>query len=193
MKLYTRVTLRVSYLIPQIVCMKSYIKLGKIVAAHGLKGELALQHELGKKTDLKKLPALFIEIKKDSLVPYFIDKAKGTTEKESLLLLEEIDTREKAQGLVGKICWLPEEQFKQYAHRQAPASLLGYQITEEDKEPMGLVLEVIEQPQQLLCRLQIEGKEVLIPLNEDTLVAIDHATRTITVRLPEGLLAIYLS
>jgi 16S rRNA processing protein RimM len=88
---------------------------------------------------------------------------------------------------------LPEEQFKQYAHRQAPASLLGYQITEEDKEPMGLVLEVIEQPQQLLCRLQIEGKEVLIPLNEDTLVAIDHATRTITVRLPEGLLAIYLS
>lgn len=173
--------------------MKSYIKLGKIVAAHGLKGELVLQHELGKKTDLKKLPALFIEIKKDSLVPYFIGKAKGTTEKESLLLLEEIDTREKAQGLVGKICWLPEEQFKQYAHSQAPASLLGYQITEEDKEPMGLVLEVIEQPQQLLCRLQIEGKEVLIPLNEDTLVAIDHATRTITVRLPEGLLAIYLS
>jgi len=173
--------------------MKSYIKLGKIVAAHGLKGELVLQHELGKKTDLKKLPALFIEIKKDSFVPYFINKAKGTSEKESLLLLEEIDTREKAQQLVGKPCWLPEEQFKQYAHRQAPASLLGYQITEEDKEPMGLVLEVIEQPQQLLCRLQIEGKEVLIPLNEDTLVAIDHAARIITVRLPEGLLAIYLS
>jgi 16S rRNA processing protein RimM len=81
--------------------MKSYFKLGKIVAAHGLKGELVLQHELGKKTDLKKLPALFLELKKDSFVPYFIRKAKGTTEKESLLLLEEIDTREKAQQLVG--------------------------------------------------------------------------------------------
>lgn len=173
--------------------MKSYIKLGKLVAAHGLKGEIVLQHELGKKTDLKKLEALFVEIKKDSFVPYFINKAKGTSEKESLLLLEEIDTREKAQKLVGKTCWLPEEQFKQYADRQAPATLLGYQIAEENKEPLGLVLEVIEQPQQLLCRLQIQGKEVLIPLNEDTLVTIDHATRTITVRLPEGLLAIYLS
>ena len=171
--------------------MKSYFKLGKIVAAHGLKGELVLQHELGKKTDLKKLPALFLELKKDSFVPYFIRKAKGTTEKESLLLLEEIDTREKAQPLVGKICWLPEEQFKQYADQQAPAGLLGYQIIEAAK-PIGIIEEVIEQPQQLLCRLQIEKKEVLIPLNESTLLSIDHHAKTVTVQLPEGLLAIYL-
>jgi 16S rRNA processing protein RimM len=172
--------------------MKSYIKLGKLVAAHGLSGELLLQHELGKKTDLKKLPAVFIELKKDSFVPYFIQKAKGTTDKELLLLLEEIDTREKAQRLVGKNCWLPEEQFKQYAHREAPAGLLGYQLAEEGQSPLGTIEEIIEQPQQLLCRLHIEGKEVLIPLNEDTLVAIDHTAQTVTVRLPEGLLDIYL-
>ncbi|NDF98673.1 MAG: 16S rRNA processing protein RimM [Chitinophagia bacterium] len=174
--------------------MKSYFKLGKIVAAHGVKGELVLQHELGKKTDLKKLPALFIELKKDSFVPYFVRKAKGTTEKESLLLLEEIDTREKAQQLVGKLCWLPEEQFKQYADQHAPASLLGYQIIEEDENnPLGLIEEVIEQPQQLLCRIQLKGKEVLIPLNESTLIAIDHDAKTVSVQLPEGLLDIYLS
>ena len=148
------------------------------MAAHGLKGELVLQHELGKKTDLKKLPALFLELKKDSFVPYFIRKAKGTTEKESLLLLEEIDTREKAQQLVGKLCWLPEEQFKQYADKQAPASLLGYQIVEEEEEGskkiLGTIEEVIEQPQQLLCRILLKDKEVLIPLNESTLLAIDH-------------------
>lgn len=175
--------------------MKSYFKLGKIVAAHGLKGELVLQHELGKKTDLKKLPALFLELKKDSFVPYFIRKAKGTTEKESLLLLEEIDTREKAQQLVGKLCWLPEEQFKQYADKQAPASLLGYQIVEEEvgsKKILGTIEEVIEQPQQLLCRILLKGKEVLIPLNESTLLAIDHQAKTVSVKLPEGLLDIYL-
>ncbi|MBU6306956.1 MAG: 16S rRNA processing protein RimM [Bacteroidetes bacterium] len=174
--------------------MKSYFKLGKIVAAHGLKGELVLQHELGKKTDLKKLPALFLELKKDSFVPYFIRKAKGTTEKESLLLLEEIDTREKAQQLVGKLCWLPEEQFKQYADKQAPASLLGYQIVEEEGsiKILGTIEEVIEQPQQLLCRILLKGKEVLIPLNESTLLAIDHQAKTVSVQLPEGLIDIYL-
>ena len=172
--------------------MKSYFKLGKIVAAHGLKGELVLQHELGKKTDLKKLPALFLELKKDSFVPYFIRKAKGTTEKESLLLLEEIDTREKAQQLVGKLCWLPEEQFKQYADKQAPASLLGYQIVEEEEEgskkTLGTIEEVIEQPQQLLCRILLKGKEVLIPLNESTLLARDQQAKTVSVQLPEGVL-----
>lgn len=173
--------------------MKSYIKVGKVVAAHGLIGEVVLQHELGKKTDLKKLPALFIELKKDSFVPYFIQKAKGTTPKESLLLLEEIDTREKAQALVGKQCWLPEEEFKRYVNRQAPANLLGYEIVQEGQPPLGTIEEVIEQPQQLLCRLLIQGKEVLIPLHEDTLVAIDHKTKSVTVRLPEGLLDIYLS
>lgn len=172
--------------------MKSYIKLGKIVAAHGLQGEVVLQHELGKKTSLQKLSSLFIEIKKDSFVPYFIEKAKGTTEKELLLRLEEIDTREKAQTLIGKTCWLPEEQFKEYAHRQAPASLLGFLITEESQAPLGIIEEVIEQPQQLLCRIQIEKKEVLIPLNEATLIGIDHVAKTVTVKLPEGLLAIYL-
>lgn len=172
--------------------MKSYIKTGKIVAAHGLKGEVVLQHEFGKKTDLKKLPALFVEIKKDSFVPYFISKAKGTTEKESLLLLEEVDTREKAQLLVGKVCWLPEAEFKQYAHKQAPAGLLGYQVVEDGKDPLGVIEEVIEQPQQLLCRIQMAGKEVLIPLNEATLIEIDHTAKKVIVQLPEGLLDIYL-
>jgi len=171
--------------------MKSYIKVGKIVAAHGLKGDVILQHELGKKTELKKLPAISVELKKDSFVPFFLSKAKGTTEKESLLLFEEIDTREKALPLVGKLCWLPEEQFKKYADQQAPASLLGYQLIEATK-PLGIIEEVIEQPQQFLCRIQIEKKEVLIPLNESTLVSIDHQAKTVTVQLPDGLLSIYL-
>jgi 16S rRNA processing protein RimM len=55
------------------------------------------------------------------------------------------------------------------------------------------VIEVIEQPQQLVCKIIIQNKEVLIPLNEDTLIDIDNASQQVLVRLPEGLLAIYLS
>jgi len=36
------------------------------------------------------------------------------------------------------------------------------------KRTLGIILEVVEQPHQLLCRLEIKGKEVLIPLNEGT-------------------------
>jgi 16S rRNA processing protein RimM len=70
--------------------------------------------------------------------------------------------------------------------------LLGYHIQEEEKD-LGEILELIEQPHQLLCRLQIENKDVYIPLHEDSLDKIDHKKRIVHVTLPDGLLDIYLS
>jgi 16S rRNA processing protein RimM len=68
---------------------------------------------------------------------------------------------------------------------------LGYTIIQE-KKSLGDILEVIEQPHQMLCRIEINEKEVLIPLNEDTLKKIDHKKKQVIVQLPEGLLEIYL-
>ena len=48
--------------------------------------------------------------------------------------------------------------------------------------------------QYLLDRpLQINGKDVYIPLHEDSLQRIDHKKCIVQVELPEGLLDIYLS
>jgi 16S rRNA processing protein RimM len=69
---------------------------------------------------------------------------------------------------------------------------LGYTVVEAGKE-LGKILEIIEQPHQLLCRLEIEGKEVLIPLHEDTILKVDKKKQQVIVELPEGLLEIYLS
>jgi 16S rRNA processing protein RimM len=52
---------------------------------------------------------------------------------------------------------------------------------------------VIEQPVQILLRIEMEGKEVLVPLNESTLDKIDHKQEKIYVTLPDGLLDIYLN
>ncbi len=171
--------------------MPEYFKIGKLVAVHGLKGELLLKHELGKKTSLKGLQAVFIEDKKDSFLPWFIESAKIKSEEEIYLKLEGIDTREAANKLTQKQLWVPETDFKKFASKSAPASLLGYMIINENK-PLGKILELIEQPHQLLCRLEIEGKEVLIPLHEETLEKVNHTKKEVTVDLPEGLLDIYL-
>jgi 16S rRNA processing protein RimM len=76
--------------------------------------------------------------------------------------------------------------------KSAPISLLGYIIVDDNK-PLGPILELIEQPHQLLCRLELEGKEVLIPLHENSLEKIDHRKKEVRVILPEGLLDLYLS
>lgn len=172
--------------------MAEYFNIGKIVAVHGLKGELVLKHELGKKTSLKGLTAIFIEEKKGSFLPWFIENTKIKSQEEIYLQLEGINTREAAMKLTQKQVWLPETDFKKFAAKTAPASLLGYAII-NNNESLGEILELIEQPHQLLCRLEIKGKEVLIPLHEETLQKINHKKKEVFVELPEGLLEIYLT
>jgi len=79
-----------------------YFNIGKLVAQHGLKGELLLKHTLGKKKSLKNLPAIFIEEKKNSFLPWFIESSKIKTDDEVYLKLEGINTREAAMKLVKK-------------------------------------------------------------------------------------------
>lgn len=172
--------------------MAEYYKIGKLVAVHGLQGELVLKHELGKKTSLKGLQALFIEDKKNSFLPWFIASTKIKSEEEIYIKLEGADSREAAMKLTQKECWLPEPDFKKFAAKSAPVSLLGYTII-NDGESLGEILEVIEQPHQVLCRLEIQSKEVLIPIHEGSLEKIDHRKKQVLVQLPEGLLDVYLT
>ena len=172
--------------------MAAYLKLGKILSAHGLTGELLLEHTLGKASSLKKVEVLFIEDYKKALLPYFVTSSRKKTADAVFISLEGINTRERAQQLVSRAVWIPEELYHQLASKNAPANLLGYQIVENDKQ-IGLITEVIEQPQQLVCKVFIQEQEVLIPLHEDTLLSIDHAAKKVIVQLPDGLLDIYLS
>jgi 16S rRNA processing protein RimM len=172
--------------------MTEYFKIGKLVSAFGLKGELILKHNLGKKTGLKGLNAIFIEEKKQSFIPWFVKSAKIKSDDEIYLTLQDVDSREQAIKLTQKEVWLPETDFKNFSAKSSPINLLGYKIIEGEKE-LGTILEVIEQPHQLLCRIEIEGKEVLIPLHEDTIMKIDRKKSQVIVELPEGLLEIYLS
>jgi 16S rRNA processing protein RimM len=65
-------------------------------------------------------------------------------------------------------------------------------VVDQGKE-LATVLEVIEQPLQILLRLEMQGKEVLIPLHGSTLIEIDHKNKQVIVDLPEGLLNVYLT
>ncbi|HYH14403.1 MAG TPA: ribosome maturation factor RimM [Flavisolibacter sp.] len=171
--------------------MTEYFKIGKLVSVFGIKGELILKHNLGKKTSLKGLQAVFIEERKDSFIPYFIETARIKSEDELYIKLEGVNIREAAIKITQKEVWLPEAEFKKFSAKSSPINLLGFTIVENGEE-LGKILEVIEQPHQLLCRIEIKSKEVLIPLHEDTILKINKKTQQVIVELPEGLLEIYL-
>ncbi len=167
-----------------------YFITGKFVAVFGLQGELILKHNLGKKTLLKGVAAIFVEEKKESFIPWFVENTRAKTDEEIYVKLEGIATREQATKLVQKQAWLPEEEFKKFAAKSSPVGLLHFDVV-QDGEVVGKIVEVIEQPHQTLCRIDFQGKEAYIPLHEETLLKIDKKAGQVVVNLPDGLLDIY--
>jgi 16S rRNA processing protein RimM len=170
--------------------MNEYFKTGKLVATYGLKGELVYKHSLGKKTSLKGLQAIFVEEGKDIFLPHFIESTKIKSDDEIWLKLEGVDTKEAAHKLTPKEVWLEAADFKKFAAKSAPISLLGYNLISQEGD-LGEILEVIEQPHQVLCTISYKGKEALIPINEAFLEKIDSKNRKVYINLPDGLLDIY--
>ncbi|MBS1947769.1 MAG: 16S rRNA processing protein RimM [Bacteroidetes bacterium] len=171
--------------------MAEYRNIGKLVSTFGVKGEMILAHHLGKKSSLKNLEAVFIEIKKDEMLPYFIEQTKIKSDEEIFLKLEGVNSKEAAKKLLQKEIWLAEADFEKQAGKSAPISLVGFRLIDKQND-LGEIVEVIEQPHQVLCKILINSKEVLIPIHERTLQKIDKTKKQVHVNLPEGLLEVYL-
>jgi 16S rRNA processing protein RimM len=69
--------------------------------------------------------------------------------------------------------------------------LLGYELITDEDENLGPIVEVIEQPHQVLLQVLLDGKEALIPLHQETLDKIDRKAKKVFVSLPDGLLDVY--
>ena len=137
------------------------------------------------------MKTIFIEDRKHSFLPWFVQATRVKNKEEVFIKLDDVATREAAIKLAQKEVWITETDLKKFAAKSSPINLLGYTIIDEEKT-LGQIIEVIEQAHQMLCKIELNKKEVLIPLNGDTLKKIDHKNKEVKVNLPDGLLEIYL-
>ena len=171
--------------------MIDYIHIGKIAATHGLNGDVILKHVLGKKTDFKNAEAIFVELQKQTYLPFFQQKVTIKNDTETIVKFEGVGTKEAAVKLLQKRIWLTKNDFENLVSKKAPVNLIGFVVTDNNNR-LGEVEAIIEQPHQILLQIQMNNKEVLIPLHEGTLKKIDRKKKEVQVTLPEGLLDIYL-
>lgn len=168
-----------------------FIQIGKIATTHGIKGSLLITHGLDKKINFKGIKVLFIEETKNSRIPWFIEGAIARNSEETIIQLEGLNSKESAHRLIRNNIWLKREDFEKIADRNSAISLIGY-ILYDKKRALSEIEEIIEQPGQLLVKLMVNEKEVLVPLHEEIIDHIDHNKKAVYVELPDGLLDIYL-
>ncbi|MFB6457448.1 ribosome maturation factor RimM [Chitinophaga sp. Hz27] len=173
--------------------MSNYFSIGKMLSAHGLQGEILVRHSLGKRSTLKGVEAIFLEERKNSFIPHFIQHVTAKNAEQLYIKLEGIDTKEAAQKLLPGQIYLQEADFKNQAASSSPLALLGFTVEDEQYGTLGTVEEVIEMPMQVLIKVMIQGKEALLPVNEQSLVKVDKKNQVVHLQLPEGLVELYTS
>ncbi len=170
-----------------------YVLIGKIAAAHGLDGHVLFRHVLDQKKAVERLKHVFIELHRESYIPYFIEEQKGHTLHEVMLLLDEVNSIEAAKTLTGKNVYIEAEVYRKLMPKAVHEGMEGFIIHDEQLGVIGPVESLMETPGQVLAAVTYQGKEVLIPLVEATIVRVDAQQKMLWVRLPDGLLDVYLT
>jgi 16S rRNA processing protein RimM len=71
---------------------------------------------------------------------------------------------------------------------QSPDVMTGYTIFDVHTSLTVVITSIDEKPGQLLATVELNGKEIYIPLHPDLIINIDHRKKTIKMDLPEGLI-----
>jgi len=167
--------------------------LGKITRTNGNKGGLSIFLDVDSPQEYSELDAVFVEIKKQ-LIPFFIEDIKVHTSKNTAIVhFEDVEDVEEASKLTNSALYLPLaslpvlEGNKFYFHE-----VVDFLLTDKEFGEIGKIKEVLEYPNQALFQTFYKGKEVLVPINDQFILNVDRAKKEILLKLPEGLLDIYI-
>ena len=170
---------------------EDYFQIGTVTKTRGLKGELQVFVAFDEPEKLK-FTSLFIELG-GKLVPYFVSFFKLPQKNIAYILLEDVDTIEKAALLVKKNVFLSNKNKpKKKKNEFGLKDLLNFIAIDENEGELGEIIEIHEYPQQFIATVSYKNQEVLFPLNESIIKNIDVVKGVVIVDLPEGLLDVYL-
>lgn len=166
-------------------------RIGSVLKTKGLKGEMHLYVDFDGLESVK-FNTVFIEIS-GKLVPHFVESIKYLQKNAAYLVLEDVDSIDKAALLVRKNIYLPNKlKPKKKKQEFTLKDLKGFTAVDVNEGELGVITDVHEYPRQLIAAVTFKNCEVLFPLNEEIIMGIDVVKEIVTVDLPEGLLDIYL-
>ena len=162
--------------------------MGYVQKPHGINGELVIRFQEEYYETLEEYPALFLEID-NLLVPFFIaEEGLRFKSSESVITkLDWVDTDAKAKALCGLSVFVNKEDVIESEDEMSPHALIGYQLFDETLGLIGEISEVHDYAGNMLLLVEYQGKEALVPLNEELIVNLDIDKREIELRIPEGL------
>lgn len=166
--------------------------LGKIVSKYSFKGEVLIKLDTDDPELYQNLESVFVSLG-NNLVPFFIDRCR--LHKSDLLRIdfEEVKTESDADRIMGCEIYLPLAMLpkltgdKFYFHE-----IIGFTLIDAVHGDIGKVQSVNDSTAQALFEVLKDDKQLLIPINDEIITAVNRENKTISVTTPEGLVSLYL-
>lgn len=166
-----------------------YVSLGRVVKTHGLKGEVSVALATG-------LPFVFPLGLEVWIVPPPSSARTGRVEsfrpgpKGPLVKLSGFDDVDAARGMCGsellaKAASLPAAWFDEVEEEPDPT---GMTVTDVERGLLGTITEVIVTGANDVWVVHGPLGEVLLPVIEQVVLSVNEDTRSVSVRLLDGLL-----
>lgn len=157
------------------------IKVGKFVKTRGLKGEIRVYSYADYKEKFEEYPSIQVEG-----TEYYIKKVSYSKET-PILLLDTIDTIEKAEKLIGKDIYVDRVDTLPEDDEFLIIDLIGLDAITEEGVKFGVVKDVLVNQHHDIIVIDVDGEEKLIPSVEEFVLEIDFEAGFIRINLIEGL------
>ena len=170
--------------------MKDVYRIGRIGKPHGVKGEMNFMFtdDVFDRTDSD---YLIIEVD-GLLVPFFIEEYRFRSDETALLKLCDIDTQEQARQFTNCEVFFERSKADTPADELTWAQIVGFQIVDENNgKIVGKIVAVDDSTENILFEIETtKGHQALIPAHDSLIRNIDSPSQTITMTIPDGLLAL---
>lgn len=169
-------------------------ELGKILKTHALYGEVSIFLDVDYPEDYEMLQEVWVEIEK-KLQKFEVEGVRILANKPqtALLKLKNIDSIEQAQEIVGSKLFLPLSFLPQLGEKQFYFhEIIGFLVVDKALGNLAEIKDVYTTTQTALLVMLYQGKEVLIPINDEVILQVDRKEKKLYVALPQGLLDVYL-
>ena len=135
------------------------LHIGRIVGAHGIKGELRVYPLVNEESFYKKIDSLNIEGYKDDVRIIGLKKNKAVY----LLKIDGVDTRTEAERLRGKTLTLDEADMPKLDEGYYIYELIGLRALDQEDREIGILSDVLLGAVNDVYVITTEKGEVLVP------------------------------
>ena len=172
--------------------MEGYFYLGKISKLFAAKGSLLIHFDVDDPEEYLDLESVFVQMN-GQLIPFFIDAIDLRHNNNAVVKFTDIDDTSMASMLISCELYLPIQMLPPLSGNQFYYhEVKGFRVIDEQHGEVGTIEEVLEYPHQAVFRVLFKNKEILIPVTDEIILAVDRDSKVIHTRTPEGLIDLYL-